>query len=203
MFDASQLDELGIAKAIKAGELTSPQRYGNLMLIAIRITGTGVAYRQGEDEFCWRDPSMYLTDEFLERCQGLPVILEHPEGNMLNTDEFRERIVGTVFLPYVQRDEIWAVAKIFDMAIAQMLEEEPMSTSPAVVLRHADVGSKIQMTNGATLLIEGKPSLLDHVAICPRGVWDKGGEPAGVLNPALDSTQKKLDRILSLCENLT
>lgn len=81
------LDELGIAKAIQTGELTSPQRYGNLLLIAIRITGTGVAYRQSLEEFVWRDPSLYLNPEFLERCNGLSVILEHPEESVLNTEE--------------------------------------------------------------------------------------------------------------------
>jgi hypothetical protein len=29
-------------------------------------------------------------------------------------------------------------------------------------------------------LIEGKPILLDHIAICEVGVWDKGGPPTGV-----------------------
>src|SRR5581483_6826534 len=29
-------------------------------------------------------------------------------------------------------------------------------------------------------LIEGKPSLLDHVCVCEQGVWDKGGPPTGV-----------------------
>ena len=86
--------------------------------------------------------------------------------------------------------------------IAAMLEEKPMSTSPAVVFRNAEVGSKVQMKNGSMLLIEGKPSLLDHICLTPLGVWDKGGPPVGVLNPSLDSTEKKLDRILSLCEAL-
>jgi hypothetical protein len=30
------------------------------------------------------------------------------------------------------------------------------------------------------LLVEGKPCLLDHIAICEVGVWDKGGPPSGV-----------------------
>lgn len=186
-----ELDELGIAKAIQAGELTSPQRYGNLLLIAIRITGTGASYRQALDEYVWRDSSIYLTPEFLERCNGLPVILEHPKKNMLDTKEFRDRIVGTVFLPYIQGDEVWGIAKILDMEAADMLEHERMSTSPAVVFLAADAGAKHPMKNGSTLLVEGKPSLLDHVAICAQGVWDKGGDPTGV--EAIDARADSAD----------
>ncbi|HEY6925157.1 MAG TPA: NUDIX hydrolase, partial [Steroidobacteraceae bacterium] len=36
-----EMNELDIAKAIQAGQLSSPQRYRNLMLVALRITGTG------------------------------------------------------------------------------------------------------------------------------------------------------------------
>jgi len=190
------LDELGIAKAIQAGELTSPQRYGNLMLIAIRITGTGASYRQALDEYVWRDSSLYLTPEFLERCNGLPVIVEHPKGKMLNTDEFKDRIAGMIFLPYIQGDEVWGIAKILDMDVAQMLEEETMSTSPAVVFLNAAVGSKYTMKDGNTLLIEGKPSLLDHVAICAVGIWDKGGPPLGIESIDTKADSAALDLIL-------
>ena len=69
----ADLDELGIAKAIRDGALTSPQEYANLLLVALRITGTGAAYRSGANEFVWRDPSIYLNAEFLQRCNGLPV----------------------------------------------------------------------------------------------------------------------------------
>jgi 8-oxo-dGTP pyrophosphatase MutT (NUDIX family) len=175
------MDELGIAKAIRDGELTSPQRYGNLLLIAIRITGTGASYRSALNEYVWRDPSIYMNPEFLERCNGLPVIVDHPEKAVLNTEEFRNRIVGTVFLPYLREpDEVWGIAKILDMEAAEDLETKPLSTSPAVVFTPADGNVKHEMKNGSILLIEGKPSLLDHLAICVKGVWDKGGDPAGV-----------------------
>lgn len=192
------MDELSIAKAIRAGELASPQRYGNLMLVAMRITGTGAAYRRGLDEFVWRDPSLYLNPEFLERCMGLPVILMHPEDSTLNTEEFRKRIVGTIMMAYTLGDEVWGIAKILDMDVAQMIEEERMSTSPAVVVRSAEPG--VNMTLGKSkLLIEGKPILLDHLAICPHGVWDKGGEPSGIDSITVESSPDvRLDAALSL-----
>lgn len=189
------MDELGIAKAIQAGELTSPQRYGNLMLVALRITGTGAAYRSAHEEFVWRDPALYLNPEFLQRCQGLPVILVHPEKNILDTEEFRKRIIGTVMLPYIQGDEVWGIAKILDMDAAQLLEEEKMSTSPGVL-----TGGVKKQFGGSTLLIEGKPELFDHLAVVERGVWDKGGAPSGVDSIDVESApaDAKLDAALGL-----
>ena len=201
------MDELGIARAIAAGDLVSPQRYANVLLVAIRITGTGLAYRPSLEEFPWRDTAIYLTPEFLARCNGLPVILEHPGKGMLNTEEFRSRIVGSVFLPYIQGEEVWAVAKIWDMPVAEMLETEQMSTSPGVVIRDAD-STEIGLPEGGTLLIEGKPKLLDHIALLfagpdgdeshGAGVWDKGRGMAGV--DSVDATPprdlKAIDQIV-------
>jgi 8-oxo-dGTP pyrophosphatase MutT (NUDIX family) len=176
------MDELGVARAMAAGELTSPQRYENVTLFAIRITGTGAAYRTNNDEFVWRDPSLYMNDEFLARCNGLPVIYEHPKNATLNSKEFADRIIGTTFLPYLRTDlnEVWGIVKIYDdEAIQVMSSKEIRSTSPAVVLRDVD-STKLQTEDGRTLLIEGKPKLLDHICICPLGVWDCGGEPRGI-----------------------
>src|SRR6185437_11692277 len=64
------MNELDIAKAMVTGDLVSPQRYDNVLLVALRITGTGAAYRAGIDEYVWRDPSLYMNEEFLERCKG-------------------------------------------------------------------------------------------------------------------------------------
>jgi 8-oxo-dGTP pyrophosphatase MutT (NUDIX family) len=194
--DRFQMNELGIAQAIAAGELTSPQWYENIALFAIRITGTGVAFRQEkkdakgkvvqEAEFVHRDKSHYLTEEFLARCNGLPVILEHPKKSViLNTEEYKERTIGSVFLPFIAGEEVWAVAKIYDQAAASMMENEQVSTSPAVVWRDPDANNTVELENGQKWLIEGKPSLLDHIAVCWQGVWDKGGDPKGVTSATI------------------
>lgn len=198
------MDELSIAQAISTGELTSPQRYCNLLLVAIRITGTGVAYRGAYDEFPFRDPAIYMTPEFLARCNGLLVILEHPDGSLLNTEELHDRIVGSVFLPYLKPEvsEVWGIAKIVDMAVAAMLETETMSTSPAVLCG----GKKLSLDNGSTLLMESKPRLLDHIALlCAdpdgsgnsgKGVWDKLGPMAGVESVDAVATADSADQII-------
>lgn len=181
--DRLDMDELGVARAMAAGQLASPQRYENVWLFAIRITGTGIAYRHNRKEFCWRDPSIYMTDDFLARCNGLDVIYEHPEKSLLNHDEFHDRKVGAIFLPYFRADkpdEVWGIAKIRDDDVAKEMQENPMSTSPAVNFADPTANERIKLDDGKVMLIEGKPSLLDHVAICPAGVWDKAGPPTGI-----------------------
>jgi 8-oxo-dGTP pyrophosphatase MutT (NUDIX family) len=186
------LDELGVAKAMAAGELTSPQMYNDdLMLIALRITGTGVSFRPAVGEYVLRDPAIYMNPEFLERCQGLPVIFRHPKKTLLNTDEFRERIVGTIFVPFLRPEvnEVWGIAKILDMGAAELLKTHQMSTSPAVMV----LGDKVAVPDGRKILIEDKPFLLDHLAILipefdkdgksidsGAGVWDRGEGLKGV-----------------------
>jgi 8-oxo-dGTP pyrophosphatase MutT (NUDIX family) len=176
------MDELGIAYAMRDGELTSPQRYANMLLVALRITGTGAAYRPQHEEYVWRDPSLYLNEEFLQRCNGLPVLWEHPKKSLLNSDEFEDRIVGTVFVPYIQGEDVWAIAKIYDDETAAAIESEVLSTSPGVNIRTA---ARMKMGDGEKLLIEGKAAVLDHVAIVALGVWDKGGPPTGLSNDTL------------------
>jgi hypothetical protein len=158
-------------------------------LFAIRITGTGVAYRKSLEEFVFRNPEMYLNADFLARCNGLQVIAEHPEKATLNNAEFQDRTIGSIFLPYIQGNEAWGIAKIYDAKAAEVMAKFQLSTSPTVVFSDPAANSTITLDDGAALLIEGKPSLLDHVAICIRGVWDKGGPPSGVSTNQLEGNE--------------
>lgn len=171
-------DELTVAELMQAGELQSPQQYRNVSLFKIRITGVAVSFRPTLNEWVYRRPEDYLTERFLRRCNGLPVIFQHPKKAVLNSDEFADRIVGTTFLPFLENDEVWAIVKIYDDETINLLKSEQMSTSPAVVLNKGS--KKYQLEDGSTLLVEDRASLLDHIAICPNGVWDKGGDPTGV-----------------------
>lgn len=174
-------DELGIARLIASGDLTSPQRYGTFLLWSVRITGTGVAYRDSNDEYCFRPADVYLNQEFLDRCNGLPVIFVHPEKKpKLDSEEFNKRIVGTVFVPFVKGDEVWAVCRVYDDAANDVLLTKEFSTSPGVVFGKDSGNVTLKTPRGENLLIEGKPALLDHIALVPAGVWDKGGEPSGI-----------------------
>ena len=185
-------NELDIAKAIRDGHLASPQHYENIYLFDVRFTGTGVSFRPAYDEGVYRPPEVSLDDEFLERLNGLPIIFDHPEGGkILNSEEFRNRIIGTMFVPYIKGDEVWGIAKVFDDDAAACMCETHQSTSPAVVFRNAGSTKTVELSDGSTALIEGEPSYVDHLAVCAAGVWDKGGEPNGVNNSGVSQVDQE------------
>lgn len=171
--------ETDIAKAVASGVLLSPQVLESSWLFDVRITGTGTAYRRALDEFVYRPPENFLTPDFVERCNGLPVVYEHPKSGTIDADEFHRRVIGAIVLAYIRGDEVRGVARVYDPAAAQAMLTDHPSTSPAVVFRDADAQS-VSLSDGSTLLVEGIPSRLDHLAICAEGVWDKNQQPSGV-----------------------
>lgn len=175
------MTELDIAEAIRDGNSPSPSHLPNFSLFEMRVTGTGAAYRSNGEEHVWRDPSLVLTDEFLRRCNGLPVVFEHPEKGMVTDKEFADRIVGMVVLPYIKGEEIWAVCRVYDKPTIELIVNGKItSTSPGVVFGVRNDNRKVDFETDATVLIEGKPQILDHLAICEVGVWDKLGDPEGI-----------------------
>jgi len=192
--DRLGMNELDLARAIADGRMSSPQQYENLWLYALRITGTGVSFRPELDEYVWREPSLYLNAEFLARCHGLSVIWQHPPGDTLNQTEYEDRVIGAIMLPYFDGDEVWGIAKIYDQGAAEMMLNLPLSTSPAVIFRDPAANETRDLGNGKHLLIEGEPSLIDHLAICELGVWDKGGPPTGVAVGEPEMAEADLDQ---------
>lgn len=178
--------EFDVAQLMAEGVMPSPQKYANFWLLAIRITGTGLAYRNKFKEHVWRDPSIYLNDEFLRRCNGLTVIMNHPDEQILTSDAFKDRAVGSIQLPYIKGEDVWGIAKIYDAAAMEEICEGEVSTSPSVVFNEESGNVTLKTEGGDPLLIEGVPFLLDHIAIVTkshgsRGVWDKDGPIEGVL----------------------
>lgn len=189
------MNELGVAQAMAAGRLVSPQHYMNVWLFNLRLTGTGMSYRSGRDEHVWREPATYLNDEFLARCNGLQVIWVHPKKATLDSKEFNDRTIGSVFVPYIRGEDVWAIAKIYDDDAAEAMVTDQLSTSPTVVLS-GDDDVRFRNEDGSALLIEGQPRLLDHVAVCPAGVWDKGGPPVGVDRSAAEPALAVADAVV-------
>ena len=176
-------DELDVAEMIRDGDLTSPQDIGGSHLFKIRITGVGVAYRPKHDEWVYRRPENYLTARFLDRCKGLFVIWEHPAKAVLNSQEFSRRVVGTIMgVVFIENNEVWGIARIADKSAIRDMQEGSLSTSPSVVFRDPSVNLRLDGEDGSTMLVEGAASLLDHVAICKNGVWDKDNGPTGVVS---------------------
>jgi hypothetical protein len=85
-----------------------------------------------------------------------------------------------MFLPYIKGEDVWGIARVYDIEAISMITDEQLSTSPSVVFRDPKVNYNIELEDGSTLLVEGKPSFVDHLAICEKGVWDKGGDASGI-----------------------
>ncbi|MDE2391816.1 MAG: hypothetical protein KGL65_09435, partial [Rhodospirillales bacterium] len=102
---------------------------------------------------------------------------------MLDAAEYEARNIGAVMLPYVKGDEVWGIARVYDGEIAEILARGELSTSPGV--RLGEEGNGILPLGEDRLLVEGNPKLIDHIAIVPNGVWDKGGEPSGLRNDSM------------------
>nr|WP_202118688.1 DUF2213 domain-containing protein [Escherichia coli] len=199
-----------------------------MWLVNLRITGTGLAYRAGLKEHVWRDPKLYLNEEFLRRCNGLPVIANHPDDAVLTEEDFKSRNVGSVMLPYIRGDEVWAVCRVYLQSIVEEITEGDVSTSPSVVFN--STSGNVEVQEGDTnFLIEGVPFLVDHIALVTKdhgslGVWDKDRIPAGVevtntgeiemekeelqallqgvVNDALSGINQKIDGVVTRMDSL-
>lgn len=186
------LNETDTAGLIVSGELSSPQFFINMWLYAIRVTGTGIAWRTADQQMTFRAPEDYLTPEFLQRVSGVPLIWLHPEKNTLNSEEFARRVIGTLSNGWIIDDEVWAIARVYDAEAAELMATTQLSTSPTV--RH-DKPQKVTIKiDGQEVLVEDAPVLLDHVAICAQGVWDKLLAPTGVKSDSISKEVEKMDK---------
>jgi hypothetical protein len=175
--------DLDIARALADGSLLSPQRFGNSWYWNIRISGVGCAWRESLQEYCWRDASIWLSQEMCIRCSCIPILMGHPEIGILNSREFADRCVGNTVHAFVKDDELWGIARILDAGANEILASGGYNdTSPAVVFDPGS-GTRIEI-DGKTCLVEGCPALIDHLALTPLGVWTREGAP-GVENTEL------------------
>lgn len=191
MLAQQALNETEVATLIADGTLSSPQFFINMWMFAIRVTGTGVTWRSADQEMKFRNPDDYLTPEFLQRVAGVPLIWLHPKKRTLDSDEFAKRVIGTLTNAWVaDKGEVWAVARVYDAEAAEIMATRQLSTSPTV--KFSEVAQSINV-DGQPLLVEPSPELLDHVAICEQGVWDKLLAPTGVKSDSIPNEAEKMD----------
>ncbi|HHT0304323.1 TPA: NUDIX hydrolase [Raoultella planticola] len=191
MLAQQALNETEVAALIADGTLSSPQYFYNMWMFAIRVTGTGVTWRSADQEMTFRNPEDYLTPEFLQRVAGVPLIWLHPEKRTLDSDEFSKRVIGTLTNAWVaDKGEVWSVARVYDAEAAEIMATRQLSTSPTV--KFSEVAQSI-IVDGQPLLVEPSPELLDHVAICEQGVWDKLLAPTGVKSDSIPNEAEKMD----------
>jgi hypothetical protein len=180
------MKDLQVVQAIADGSLPSPQRFGNSWYWAIRISGVGCAWRESIQEFCWREPAVWLTPEMCARAASIPVLVDHPASGTLSSQEFAARCVGMTTYAYIKGDELWAIARILDRGANEILLDGAYEdTSPAVTFEPG-TGARLDI-DGKVLLVEPDPMLLDHIALCAKGVWTRESDPG------VESTNAELE----------
>ena len=174
------MNELDIARQIASGKLPSPQPVplANYWLLDMRISGTGFAYREKSDSYVLRPADDYLTDDVMAMCNGLPVIVEHPENPIDGVTE-DSHTIGSVFYPYIKGTEIWAITKIWDEQAIQAIVDNEFSTSCSF-----RAGSETIDVDGTEIKKDLPPQSANHVAILQStmGVWDKCNPDAISIN---------------------
>ncbi|MDA0089653.1 DUF2213 domain-containing protein [Brachyspira hyodysenteriae] len=168
------------------GTLKSPQIYEESFYIKLRITGTGITERYKEDEngdviFDEENKPVtykidrleedFLSNKFLEACIGIPVLIEHPESKLLNGENYKNHVVGTIVVAYIKKEvkEVWGIARIYDPEVLKLINEGLKSTSPAIKTSNIENGSEI---------VQEKFEYIDHLALVVDGYWDNYSEKA-------------------------
>lgn len=174
-----------IIQGLIKGSLTSPQVYEESFYINLRITGTGITERYNEDkngEIIYendepvkykieRPESEFLSEKFLNACAGIPVLIEHPDKRLLDGENYKDHVIGTVIKAFIKPElkEVWCVARIYDPEVLKLISEKLQSTSPAVISSN-EIGK-----DG---IIKERFEYIDHLALVVDGYWDNYSEKA-------------------------
>lgn len=115
--------------------------------------------RVNRDERAFSDLSLY---------NGLPILKNHPDNNeMLSYHNLQDNpIIGSIVRAFQQNNEIWGIAKIYDLSLLDALKILS-STSPAIVSQWTFE------KNDDIITAKESPIYLNHLAFVASGFWDK------------------------------
>lgn len=139
--------------------------------IPVRITGTGLSLRKddnGKTIVADRQKVDFCSSAFLEHAKTLPILCEHPKEGMLTSENLKNNpIIGNCIDAWIQQDEVWGLARIFDKTLLSKLGKDINSTSPAVW-----VGYEKSSEDG---IVKEAPATINHLAFVDKGHWDING----------------------------
>ena len=173
---AYNISEAALIEKYRRGEVqgVSTTEAQNFYYLPVRITGTGQTLRYDENnkEYFIEDrlKTAFFTPEILNSCKHLPITLGHP-GGMLNSKTFRNALViGQTVDAWIEKEEIWGLAKIYAYEFLDKIGKSISSTSPGIL--SFNIG-KIQGVH------QEAPLEINHLAFVEKGHWDqkKGGPP--------------------------
>ncbi len=191
------MNEMSAAEQVAMRQGPNPMPFGGSWLVALRVSGCGVAWRPSLNEFVWRPPEIWLSSTMQRRVLGTPIVLGHPATGTLDANSFRDSVVGIVVFAFVRQGQLWATGRFFDQDIATAIcdpDNKLMScdTSPAVSFDPGDT-AVVKLGDGTTLLVENSPNAIDHVALVvgkageAGGVWSKGTPNVGIQTEELEN----------------
>nr|DAG82663.1 MAG TPA: hypothetical protein [Caudoviricetes sp.] len=139
--------------------------------IPVRITGTGLSLRKdgnGKTIVADRQKVDFCSPAFLEHAKTLPILCEHPKEGMLTSENLKNNpIIGNCIDAWIQQDEVWGLARIFDKTLLEKMGKDINSTSPAVW-----VGYEKSSEDG---IVKEAPASINHLAFVDKGHWDING----------------------------
>ena len=186
---AYNISEAALIEKYRRGEVhgVSTTEAQNFYYLPVRITGTGQTLRYDENnkEYFIEDrlKTAFFTPEILNSCKHLPITLGHP-GGMLNSKTFKNALViGQTVDAWIEKEEIWGLAKIYAYEFLDKIGKSISSTSPGVL--SFSIG-KIQGVH------QEAPLEINHLAFVEKGHWDqKGGGKPFKIEHNLDFNKRK------------
>lgn len=158
--------------------------------LPVRITGTGLNLREKDGETIVADRAKvdYFSSAFIEHAKTLPIIVEHPKEGMLESSNLKDNpIVGNCIDAWIEKDELWGLARVFDKTLLQKFGKEINSTSPAVTICYepaAEAGIEKEV-----------PISVNHLAFVDKGHWDNNAGSIGFDNSKIEKISVEEEKV--------
>ena len=190
--------EKAIKDEYKLGTRKGVTELDECFYLPVRITGTGLNLREKDGETIVADRAKvdFFSPAFIEHAKTLPIIVEHPKEGMLDSSNLKDNpIVGNCIDAWIEKDELWGLARVFDKSLLQKFGNEINSTSPAVTICYeqaAEEGIEKEV-----------PISVNHLAFVDRGHWDNNEGSIGFDNSKVEKISAEEEKVQTLDADLS